>query len=161
MAASSHIHVRPLEIGDFNFVRDLAAKQPNFTVPPPYVLWLLLRIKDAICLVAEDSSEGLLAYLLAVPIEAPEKALHVWQFAASNRGARLSASSALLGEFYKIGRRLGIRTVAFSSVPHSAEYRAIRQAIWTISQAKPESVGVVPRSVSRTQTEYRVHLRPE
>lgn len=160
MSKSSHIHVRPLELGDFDFVRSLAAQQPNFTVPAPYVLWLLLRIKDAVCLVAEHSSEGPLAYMLAVPIEGPDNTLHVWQFAVTATGAQLHAAADLLGEFYGFVRRLGVRTIAFSSVAGSPEYRAIRKAIWEMSAAKPQLVGVVPRSVSRTQTEYRIHLQP-
>jgi len=63
----SHIHVRLLEIGDFQFVRNLASKQPNFTVPSTYLLWLLLRIDGAICLVSEHSTKGPLAYLVALP----------------------------------------------------------------------------------------------
>lgn len=159
MRAASHVHVRQMEIGDFDFVRGLAGKQPNFTVPPPYVLWLFLRIKDAVCLIAEESGKGPLAYLLAVPIEAPDKALHVWQFAVTPDGARWRASDALVESLYRIVRQLNVRTIAFSSVAGSAEYRAIRSAIWKVFATKPQLVGVVPRSVSRTQTEYRIQLR--
>lgn len=158
MPAASHMHVRQMEIGDFEFVCDLAAKQSNFTVPPPYVLWLFLRIKDAVCLVVELSGEEPLGYLLAVPIEAPDKALHVWQLAVTPRGARSRAASTLVEAFYSIARKLKVRTIAFSSVAGSAEYRAIRRAIWKVFVAKPQLVGIVPRTVSRTQTEYRIQL---
>lgn len=158
MPASSHIHVRQMEIGDFDFVRDLAAKQPNFTVPLPYVLWLLLRIKDAVCLVAEYSGEGPLGYLLAVPIEAPKRALHVWQFAVSDRGGRLSAATELLRAFDQVLRRQRVQMVAFSSAAGSSQFRAVRRAIWNIWAAKPVLVDLVPRSISRTQTEYRFEI---
>src|SRR5258706_12065916 len=119
MPSTSHIHVRQMEVGDFGFIRDLAAKQHNFTVPPPYVLWLLLKIKEAVCLVAEHSNEGLLGYLLAVPIEAPSKALHVWQFATSEAGQRRNVAVPLITEFRTIAQRLRIRKIAFSSIPGS------------------------------------------
>jgi hypothetical protein len=158
MPTPSHIHVRQMEVGDFDFVRELAAKQPNFTVPQPYVLWLLLRIKDAVCLVAEHNSEGLLAYLLAVPIDAPSKALYVWQLAASERGERLHTSMTLLRELYGIVQRLRIGSIAFSAVPGSAAYRAIRRHVWKLSTATPEVTGPMPTLVSKNETEYRVQL---
>jgi hypothetical protein len=159
--ATSHVHVRQLEVGDFSFVRELAARQPNFTVPPPYVLWLLLRIKDAVCLVAERGTEGPLAYLLAVPMEAPSKAMYVWQLAATDRGGRLHAPMVLLHQLYGIARQLRISAIGFSAVPGSAEYRAIRQCVWEISATKPETVGVLPTLVSQNEIEYRVQLTYE
>jgi hypothetical protein len=96
MPNTSHIHVRPLEIVDFSFVQDLASKQENFTVPPTYVLWLMLRIKGAISLVAEHSTRGPLAYLLAVPVEGPEDSMFVWQLAVSKGTVRGKAVLALL-----------------------------------------------------------------
>jgi len=159
MPSGPHIHVRQLEIGDFEFVRELAAKQANFTVPPPYVLWLLLRIKDAVCLVAEHSSDGPLAYLLAVPVEAPSKALFVWQLAVSKSDAHSQAMTALVSEIHLISRRLRISTVAFSAVPGSPQYRAIRQCIRRIAATSPEARAVLPLVVSRNETEYQVRLR--
>src|SRR4051812_39896152 len=108
MSNPSHIHVRQLEIGDFAFVRDLASRQPNFTVPPPYVLWLLLQIKGAISLIAEDSIEGPLAYLLAVPVENSTNSLYVWQLAGLQQRQKKSAALALLKELHHMALTTGV-----------------------------------------------------
>jgi len=147
-----------MEVGDFGFVRDLAAKQGNFTVPPPYVLWLMLKIKDAVCLVAEHSNEGLLAYLLAVPIEAPSKALYVWQLATSEAGQRTTATLALLADFRNIAKRLRFRTIAFSTVPGSPALRAIRRYTAKVFSAIPESTSMVPSVVCPNENQYRFEL---
>lgn len=152
---TSHVHVRQLEVGDFSFVRALAARQPTFTVPPPYVLWLLLRIKDAICLVAEHSSEGQLAYLLAVPIEAPSKALYVWQLATSQAGQRRNATLALLVEFRRITQKMRICTIVFSTVPGSPAFRMIRRYALKVFAATPEPTSTIPALVCPNESEYQ------
>lgn len=73
MTPTSKISVRSLEVRDFSFVRELSSSQPNFTIPPPYVLWLLTRISPELCLVAEHADKGPLGYLLALPINNPPK----------------------------------------------------------------------------------------
>jgi hypothetical protein len=147
-----------MEVGDFDFIRDLAATQPNFTVPPPYVLWLLLRIKDAVCLVAEHNGEGLLAYVLAVPVEAPSKALYIWQLASSKAGQRRSATLALLAEFRDIARRLQIRTIAFSTIPGSSAFRAIRRYAAKVFAATPQPQSIIPSLISPNESEYELEV---
>ena len=102
---SSHIHIRRLEVSDFAFVRGLASEQPNFTIPPPYVLWLLLKIRRNVCLIAEDDRVGPVAYLLAVPVQ-PSNSLYVWQLAASEKGKRGGAVLQLLRELQRITRTM-------------------------------------------------------
>lgn len=147
-----------MEVGDFSFVRELAAKQPNFTVPPPYVLWLLLKIKDAVCLVAEHGTEGLLAYLLALPLEGPAKALYVWQLAATDTGQRRNAASVLLTDFRDIAQRLRVRTIAFSSIPDSPAFRVIRRYAVKIFSATPEAISMIPPLVCPNEKEYQFDL---
>ena len=156
MPNTSHIHVRPLEIGDFNFVRDLASKQPNFTVPPEYVLWLLMRIKDAICLIAEHSSEGPRAYLLAVPVE--EDSVFVWQLAASKGSGREKTTLALLANFRNVIEEIAVRNIVFSSVPNSLSFRTIRRFAWKVFAAKPKVVSALPPSVGMEESEFLLHL---
>jgi hypothetical protein len=158
MPAISHIHVRQMEIGDFDFVRELAAMQPNFTVPAPYVLWLLLRIRDAVCLVADHSSEGPLAYLLAVPIEGPGNALYLWQLAASETGQKRNAIETLLGEGYKIAQKLHIDTLSFSAVPNSPAFRLIRRYALRFLSRTPEATTAIPQLVCPNEKEYRLLL---
>ena len=158
MSAASHIHVRQLEIGDFDFVRALAAQQPNFTVPPPYVLWLMIRIKDAVCIVAEHSTDGLLAYLLAVPIEGPNRALFVWQLAASTEGQRRNAILAILTAGRRIARKLQIAAIVFSTIPSSPALRLIRRYTRKVFSAVPEPTSTIPSLVCQHEKEYRLEL---
>jgi hypothetical protein len=158
MATASHIHVRPLEIGDFNFVRELASMQPNFTVPPVYVLWLMLKIKGAVSLVAEHSSDGLLGYLIAIPIEGPADSMFVWQLAASRAPRRAKATMALLTEFRRIINELSIKVVFFSSVPHSAVFRTLRGYARKVFSSVPDPLNALPSEVSAEECEFVLKL---
>ena len=158
MSGASHIHVRPLEIGDFAFVQDLASKQPNFTVPLVYVLWLMLRIKGAICLIAEHSSEGPIAYVLAVPVTGPDESIFVWQLAASKGTERARATRALLVEFQDIASELAVRCIVFSSVPDSPAFRTIRRLARTVFSSIPEVLHALPPAVDAKESEFLLNL---
>lgn len=156
--ARSKIHVRRLEVADFSFVRDLAAKQSNFTIPPPYVLWLLLKIKGDICLVAEHDTYGPVAYLLAVPVESPPASVYIWQLASSDRGKRYKAAYELMVELRKLTRALGTRSVIFSALPGSAAYRAVRRYARELASSNAELTTVLPTIVAPGEHEFRVDL---
>jgi len=158
MANSLHIHVRSLEIGDFDFVRDLASRQPNFTVPPPYVLWLLLRIKGSVCLIAEMVDEGQLAYLLALPVEGPTESLFVWQLAAKETKLEDRGVLALLTELRNLVRARHVRTVLFSAPPNSAKQRLIAHYTNMLVAVTPRLISILPASVTSNEGEYRVDL---
>ncbi len=158
MPNTSHIHVRPLEISDFSFVQDLASKQQNFTVPPTYVLWLTLRIKGAISLVAEHSTRGPLAYLLAVPIDGPEESMFVWQLAVSKGTERAKATLALLAQFRDIVGDLAVRNIVFSSVPNSSAFRAIRRYASKVFSSVPEAISTLPLAVDAKESEFLLDL---
>jgi len=158
-AGRSHIHVRPLEIGDFEFVRRLASKQPSFTVPSAYILWLLLKIDGAICLISEHSTEGPLAYLLALPVKDPRHSVFVWQFAASEGPEREAASLALLTESSEVAARLEVENVVFSCVPNSAEYRAIRRYARKIFSSVPRALSSLPPLVNPSEREFLLPLK--
>jgi hypothetical protein len=157
MTNVSHIHVRPLELADFDFVQALASKQPNFTVPPVYVLWLMLRIKGAICLAAEHNDKGLTGYLLAVPVEGSQASIFVWQLAASNQMTQKSVL-AILAEFRKKIIESHIETVLFSGVPDSPRFRAIRQYSWQIFEVMPHEANILPSLVAIDESEFVVNL---
>jgi hypothetical protein len=158
MTNISHIHVRELEIADFNFVRELASKQSNFTVPSPYILWLFLRIKGSICLVAEESEKGVVGYLLALPVEAPEASVFVWQLAASPKAPRSKIILALLKEFRKRITESHVFRVLFSSVPNSVAYRAVRHYAWEIFASVPRKQNMLPSSIDANEAEFILHL---
>jgi hypothetical protein len=158
MSDISHIHVRQLEIADFDFVRQLASKQSNFTVPPPYILWLFLRLKGAICLVAEESERGLVGYLLALPVEPPEASIFVWQLAASHKMPQSKIILALLREFRKKISESHVFRVLFSSVPNSVVYRAVRHYAWEIFASVPTRQNMLPSSIDANEAEFILHV---
>jgi hypothetical protein len=154
----SHTHVRPIEIGDFDFVRDLASKQPNFTVPPVYVLWLIARIKGAACLIAERAERGPVAYLLAVPIEGPEKSLFVWQLAAASGAGREKTTLALLTALRDFASGKHVRTIAFSLTPRSAAFRLISRYTNELAATTPRLTSALPPIVAMGESEYSIDL---
>jgi hypothetical protein len=158
MPDTSHIHVRPLEIGDFDFVRKLASIQPNFTIPPVYVLWLMLRIKGGICLIAEHSEQGSLAYLLAVPVEGPGNSIFIWQVGGTTGRQGTKATRALLTEFRETVFARGIDTISFSSLPNSAVFRLIRRYAWDLAALIPKTVSALPSAVSDKESEFLLNL---
>jgi len=157
MARPSHIHVRPLELGDFEFVRDLASRQAGFTIPPVYVLWLLLRIEGSVCLAAEHSAKGLLAYLLAVPVAGPQKSLFIWQLAASG-GTK--AMSEILNRLREVVFELSIEKVLFSTVFNSPTYRLIRRYAWRLASIIPERLNPLPAAIDDKETEFLLTVKP-
>jgi hypothetical protein len=158
---SSHIHIRRLEFSDFAFVRGLASEQPNFTIPPPYVLWLLLKVHKNVCLVAEDDRVGPVAYLLAIPVLPPDS-LYVWQLAASDKGKRVNAARHLLQELRRQSLHMHIRRVMFSTLPKSPMFRAIRRYAAALFGARLEVNSELPSLIAPGESEYRVELaRPK
>lgn len=158
MVMVSHIHVRALEVGDFDFVRGLASGQPNFTVPPVYVLWLMLRIKGAVSLVAEHNSEGLLGYLIAVPIDGPKNSMFVWQLAASEGSNRSDATLAILMEFRRIVKEHLIESVLFSAVPGSSLFRTLRGYAQKVFSSAPTSLHSLPPVVNALESEFLLEI---
>jgi hypothetical protein len=158
MLDTSHIHVRPLEIGDFNFVRELASTQRHLTIPPMYVLWLMLKIKGAISLVAEHNRNGLVGYLISVPIEGPADSLFVWQLAASKGSSRTKATVALLTELRKIIEERSIHNIFFSTVPSSTVFRALRSYARRVFSSVPDILNSLPPAVSSKESEFLLNL---
>lgn len=157
MSAKSHIHVRQMETGDFEFVRTLAARQPTFTVPSPYVLWLVSRIKNSVCLVAEDASLGHCAYMIALPIEAPNQTLHVWQLAGLGE-KNSDAVVALLVEFRKTAKRLGVHTISFSTIPGSSALRRIQTYTKRVFATTALRTSALPQEVSQSEDFYQFEM---
>jgi hypothetical protein len=158
MPKISHTHVRPLEIGDFNFVRGLASKQPDFTVPPAYVLWLIMRIKGAVGLVAEDNDRGRVAYLLAVPSNGPKESLFVWQLAAVSGSGQEKASLALLTALRDFASRKHVQSISFSTRPGSAAYRLIARYTNILAARTPSLTSPLPSTIASDESEFRVDL---
>jgi hypothetical protein len=160
MRHSKWIRVRPLQVSDFRFIRRLASKQPNFTSPPHYVLWLLKETNPRSCLVAEHAKLGPLAYLLSLPVhESQVKTLYVWQLAASASGQRTGAIHLLLVALRTLARRMRLKSVFFTAIPDSPDFRAIRRYAYALSRAVPRSHQRLPSTVSRSEFEFILKLR--
>jgi len=154
------VRVRPMEIDDFRFIQRLASKQFQFTRPPRYVLWLLKRTNSRSCMVAEDATHGLAGYLLSLPVNTSrEKSLYVWQLAASPRGRRNDAIHLLLLALRKLVRRTRVRSVVFTAVSDSPEYRAIRRYAKALSGGAPRCARSLPSSVSKNEDEFVIRVR--
>ena len=158
---TSHVHVRPMELSDFEFIQQLASLQPTFTVPPTFVLWLIMRIKGAICIIAEHTSRGPLAYLLAVPVTGPEESIFIWQLATRDGRQSKAATQALLTRFRALVAECGIKRVVFSTIPNSASYRMIRRYAWKLASLVPTKIGTLPHFLGKSESEFVLKLEDE
>jgi hypothetical protein len=164
MPPSKWIRVRPLEVSDFSFVRRLASKQPHFTNPPRYVLWLLKQAHPRSCMVAEHVKFGPVAYLLSLLVSTSRgNVLYVWQLAASASGRRTGAIDVLLLALRNLVRRARVKTLFFTADPESSQFRAIRRYAYTLSRDVPHSHQKLPSTVSRNEREFtlKVHQSSE
>lgn len=160
MQRSKWIRIRPLQVSDFPFIRRLASKHHNFTVPPMYVLWLLQQTNARCCLVAEHKKFGPVAYLLSIFVNGrSDRILYVWQLAASQRGLRLGATEVLLVGLRSFVREKRVKKVSFTSVPGCADFRVIRRYAYSLFGAAVRSVQEVPYSVSRNERQFVVPVR--
>jgi hypothetical protein len=157
MPASKLIRVRPLKISDFAFIRRVASKQANFTVPPLYVLWLLRRTNARSCMVVEHVKLGPVAYLLSILVsKRRQRILYVWQLAASKQGVRTGAIDVALLALRAFVRRAGIQKLFFTVDPVSPEFRAIRRYAYSLFGSRLARGQSLPGSVSRNEREYVV-----
>lgn len=149
------IRTRRLEVSDFEFVRRLASKQPHFTQPPKYVLWMLSQAHPESCLIAEHIKLGPMAYLLAMPFGSPrQRSLYIWQAASTVRGHRSGAMHVLLLAFRKLTKRIGARAVIFTTVSGSPQHRMIRRYAYSLSGRPPRISRPLPRAVSPNEHEF-------
>src|ERR1035438_7684513 len=96
--------VRPIVPGDFRFIRSLASIIDGYTVPSPYVSWMLGRFHGGLCAVAADTGHNRLGYVLAMPTSDPGDGVFVWQLAVTFRGRRLKAQDHLAAHLKKAMR---------------------------------------------------------
>jgi hypothetical protein len=160
MPTAKSIRVRPLEVSDFAFIRRLSSKKTNFTVPPAYVLWLLKQTSSQSCMVAEHVKLGPLAYLLSVPFnKARRNVLYIWQLTASRKGQRTGAMNVLLLGLRSYVHRMKIRSLVFTAIPDSAEFRAIRRYAYALSAKEPTPSQELPSMVSRNECEFTIMVK--
>lgn len=155
--SENQLLIRPLEVGDFTFVRELAAQQQNFTIPPPYVLWMLLKLKPVLSLIATLEKEPL-GYLLALPVGDASESVFVWQLATSGNAKGREAGTRLVQEFKAKTSALRFESIVFTSTPGTAHFRAVRQYISNVFGLETLEEAVLPEIVAVSERQYRVSL---
>lgn len=111
-------------------------------------------------MVAEHVKLGPVAYLLSIPISKPRNnVLYIWQLAASANGQRTGAIDVLLLGLRAFVRRMRIRSLRFTAIPNSPEFRAIRRYAYTLSAKEPQSNQELPSMVSRNEREFTIAVK--
>jgi hypothetical protein len=155
---TSPVRVRAIRLSDFQFIRGLSATIQGYTVPPPYILWMLTRFQGELCLIAEDASQEPLGYMLAMSDGIASSEIFIWQWATNYRGQRVRAGNALASHVRKLVKKHGIERITFTAVPDSAGTKAIA-SLAKQTFAHPPRIGArLPRSISATEHEF--HLLP-
>ncbi len=152
------VHVRPLQLSDFTFVRQLAAEQPNFTIPPMYVLWLLIKVRPDLCVVAETDTHETVGYMLALPINQTPRSIYVWQLAHRRHSTRTSVALPLLRHLKGVAKKLRTTRLIFSTRRESAAFRAIRRNATTIFGKAPQYVADLPILIGPGESEFNLTL---
>ena len=153
-----NVRIRPLEPGDFNFIRSLAAEFPTFTIPSEYLLWFLFHFHPDYCRILEQESGGSKAYLLGLPTTTPRNGIAIWQVAATapNRPFALEYFAAYLSELIE---RTGTTSVFFTMSKDSASLRLIRSLAKKFGDCEVVRLASVPSG--QGEYEFRLSLEAE
>jgi hypothetical protein len=157
MSKAKTIRVRQMTEADFAFVRELASKQPNFTIPPPYVLWLLQKVDAQLCMLAEDLNSDAAGYLLAVPMKKPAKSIFIWQLASARPETVIT--EAIMDRLRELAIARGIKSISFSARPNSAAFRRIRRLVGQYSATGPSFLSALAPGIAPGEEEFNVALK--
>jgi hypothetical protein len=144
---------------DLDFIQALASQTPGYTLPAPYVLWLLGRYHSKYSAVVEEAGGKPLAYMLAIPVDTEPPAVFVWQFACTFRGQRLKAPDALTTHLKQITERNGIHRLIFTAVPKTPQEHFVKNLCQRIFAASPMRRKRLPRQISDNEFEYILKLK--
>jgi hypothetical protein len=150
--------VRPIRLGDFPFIQGLSATIDGYTVPPSYILWMLGRFQSELCLIAEDSAQEPLGYMLAMSAGLGSSGIFIWQLATNFRGQRLRAGSMLANHVRKLVKKHCIEQITFTAVPDSAGTRAIASLAKQMFGRTLTKGARLPRSISASECEFHLLL---
>jgi hypothetical protein len=151
------VRVRPIKTSDFDFIRDLASRSAGYTVPTPYVLWMLTTFQREFCAVANARGYGNLGYLLVSPVGVRSDRVFVWQLACTFRGQRLRAPDALAEHLKRTARKYGVRRICFTSRPNSPQGRFVRSLAERVFHVQPALGKRLPGQISG-ESEYTLTL---
>ncbi len=154
MSRRRSMTIRPIMPGDFSFIRSLASNVEGYTVPSPYVLWMLGRFHSGFCAVAVDAGQNRLGYLLAMPTSDPGDGVFVWQLALTFRGRRLKAQDHLAMYLKKTMRASKVHHLFFTTAPLSPTERSVTAIAKRVFHASPAKGRRLPGSVPGGESEY-------
>jgi hypothetical protein len=148
--------VRPVKLPDFQFIRGLSSTIGGYTVPPPYILWMLTRFQGELCLMAEDAAREPLGYMLAMTAGIGSTEIFIWQLATNYRGQRLRAGTALASHVRRLVKKYGIERITFTAVPDSVGTLSIASLAKQMFGRTPRMGARLPRSVSASEREFQL-----
>lgn len=147
--------IRPIKPADFEFISTIASKTPGFTVPSPYVLWMLARFHHDWSVVATKGGKHL-AYMLAFP--AGQSTIFVWQFVCTSVGKRSGAAGALAAYLKSLATERKYRTIIFTTVPQTATQRVLQALVRKVFKATIHKQTKLPKNVSSQEWEYLLEI---
>jgi hypothetical protein len=150
----SNSRIRPIEPGDFSFIRSLAAEFPTFTVPSEFILWFLARFHPDYCQVLEQESGGLRGYLLAMPTSNPRNGIAIWQV-ASTKPSHAFALEYFAAYLRDLVERTGATSISFTT---QEEPTASMRLIRTLAKQFFDCDAIQLDSVPTGQGEYEFRL---
>lgn len=136
---------------DFDFIGTLASQVRGYTVPTPYVLWVLTRFHAGWSAVAR-AGQTRLGYLLAFPVNS--STVFVWQLACTEEGRHLHAPDALAAYLADMMAERKYKRIAFTSVPNTATERALRALARRIFKGPIHKRARLPTEASEGEWEY-------
>lgn len=152
------IRVRAIRLSDFQFIRELSATIYGYTVPPPYILWMLKRFHGTLCLIAEDESKNRLGYMLGMNVGIASNEIFIWQWATNYRGQRLRAANALAGHIRKLVKKYSIERITFTALPNSPSTKAVASLAKQMFGHTPKVGARIPRLISATEREFHLFV---
>ena len=143
---------------DYSVIASIAKECPGFTVPEPYILWMLSETQGDFCRVATDeSSAEVLGYILTLK-SADGEELFVWQIAVAPGQPKQAYEIMrfLLDEVLELAKAHHISRVRFSCSERREE-RLTRLAE-QVCNVKPMQGNQVPIKADIPENEFSVLL---
>jgi hypothetical protein len=144
---------------DLDFIQALASRTHGYTLPAPYVLWLLIRYHSEHSALVEEAGGKPLGYMLAMRVDLAPPAVFVWQFACTFSGQRLKAPDALASHLKKTVKRNGIDQIIFTAPPNTPQEHSVKNLCQRIFAISPRRRERLPRRISDNEFEYILKLK--
>lgn len=124
-ASRGEVTIRSLHRDDFPFVQQLAGRQPSFTTPSPYLIWMFGEVEHDACFVATCNNRPV-GYVLGQIT--PTGTLWVWQLAVE-RHAPAQTGRRLVERLREVCLGYSLKRLTFTMSPRLAERWAAHSAM--------------------------------